>query len=677
MGAYSGASTNIITTQNAAYQNGYSLNVHSAGTASAAVPGSTADYFCYQMSTKTVAELYTQGGWGCAWKAMSWVNNSCTTNITWDGTQFWMPTSASVSGNWIGQSPDGKSWNFSQVVGAQPASVTPGYGISLNGVFGFGETSGSTTIVRYVSGSSFTSVVVSGANHGIRTGAASDTRVAFAGGTGRVWTATDMSGPWTEYVPQTSNPWTGATVIPGSTTWVFVGGGGWTARSTNDLATTPTAVQVGTTSYNGVAASPTTVIAVGGSGSTSLMRRSIDQGESYTAVTVPAGSGNLGAIAYGNGVWVCASFSAAIILTSVDDGETWTSSPSPFPVLSAYSNAILNGSYDGLKFMNGRFWLCTTQGAGNSQNMYLLASSVDGISWELHISAPPGAASGNATTSCQGIFAADNVAGTPTNANTSVGFGLNAFPPIVQTRYPTWVVNNAVVGSGAPTQLLNVNQWHEYQIFGRPATTANEWDVTFIMDGVAYGPFTTNTFAAKSTMPMWFMVGRGNFFTATSDIVFYDFPIAQDPGVLGPDLRVYYDQPAVDVLTEWSPSIEGAFNAEMVATTSITGATTFVYESGAPTTDQYTMKPTNVPLGQTILSTKNEAYFSRSLNEAANVSVGVSVDGATVDAPPQAASAPVNSWTYVSQVVDNNPQTGSPWTRQKLNEAQLRIARTS
>lgn len=676
MGAFSGTSTNILTTGNAPYVGGNALNVHSAGTAGTAVPGSVADYFCYQMTTKTSAELYAQGGWGCSWKAMSWIPNSSANNIMWDGSRFWMNTTSSVTGNWVGQSPDGKSWNFVQMAGSQAGTTTPGASAALSGIFGYVDNSASVTTLRYVSGGSFATVQLSAANYGARTSAASTNRVAFAGGTGRVWTAASMSGPWTEFTVGT-NTWTGATNIPGTTTWIFVGLGGTTARSTNDLATAPTAAQVGSTGYNGVAASATAVVAVGGSGSTSWMQRSVNEGASYAPVTVPAGSGNLGAVAYGNGVFVVASYSAALILVSTDDGATWTSNPSPFPTLSSYSNAIATGAYDGLRFMNGRFWLCTTGGAGNSQNYYLLASSTDGIKWEIHISAPPGVASGTATASCQGVFAAQNVSGTPTNANTSVGLGLNAFPPLTQNHYPTWVVNNAVVGTGAPTQTLGVNQWHEYQIFGRPATTTNEWNITFIVDGTAYGPFATTTFAANSTMPLWFMLGRGNFFTITSDIVFYDFPMAQDPGLLGPDLRVYYDQPATDVAVEWNPSIDGAMNAEMVAVTSITNAQTYVSEAGAPKTDQYTIQETAVPVGFTVLSTKNEAYFSRMQSVPTDVSIGVEVDGVISDATPQTVASPVGSWTYVSQTVDNNPQSGTAWTRQQLNEAQMRIRRTS
>jgi len=671
MGAFSGTSTNILTTGNAPYVGGNALNVHSAGTAGTAVPGSVADYFCYQMTTKTSAELYAQGGWGCSWKAMSWINNSVTTNLTWDGQNYWLPTTSTVSGNWIGKSPDGKSWNFVQIVGAQSQFTTPSGGIALNGVFGYIDRVGAAAVVRYMSGMSMgaTTIAVSG-NISARSGYASDTHAVFVGNSA-IWVATDMSGPWTR-INTASGGLMSVTNIPGTSTWLVAGGAGNIWRSTDNFATDPTSVVVGVASFASVASSGTSAIIT-----STTSYRSTDEGLTWNPITFTTNPSSC-LVAYGNGRYVVSSVNGTTIQVSNDDGVTWANAVSPFPTLTRYGNFFNAGATDGLKFQNGRFWLCASnQENNNSQNNYLLASSADGLNWELHVSVPPGVASGTATASCQGVFAAQNVSGTPTNANTSVGLGLNAFPPLTQNHYPTWVVNNAVVGTGAPTQTLGVNQWHEYQIFGRPATTTNEWNITFIIDGTAYGPFATTTFAAKSTMPLWFMLGRGNFFTITSDIVFYDFPLAQDPGLLGPDLRVYYDQPATDVAVEWNPSIDGAMNAEMVAVTSITNAQTYVSEAGAPKTDQYTIQETAVPIGFTVLSTKNEAYFSRMQSVSTDVSIGVEVDGVISDATPQTVASPVGSWTYVSQTVDNNPQSGTAWTRQKLNEAQMRIRRTS
>lgn len=677
IGAFSGTSTNIISTGNAPYPNGRALNVHSAGTATSANPGSVNDYFCFQISTKTSGQLYAQGGWGCYWRAMSWIGNSVANNLTWDGTDFWMQTTSSVSGNWIGQSPDGKSWNFVQMLGAQSTSITPGPGVALGGVFGYADVSGSTTVFRYRSGASMGSTLLLSSNSGVRAAASSATRAVLSGGAGRIWATSDVAGPWTSYLVG-SGTWTGVTNIPGTSTWVFCGSGGSIARSTDDLATAPVASTSGSTSFNSIASSSTSVIVCGGSGSTAVAYRSTTAGASWVTLTFPAAMGNIGSVAYGNGCYVVASYSNSNIAVSVDDGLSWTTITSPFPTLSSYVNDIAAGAYDGLRFANGRFWLCASGSAGNStQNYYLLASSVNGLTWELHISAPLGVAAGTATPSCQGIFAAENVAGVPTNANTSVGVGLNAFPPVTQSHYPSWVVNNSVVATGAPSLTVGVNQWHEFQIFGRPAATANEWAITFIMDGVAYGPYTTNSFAAKSTMPLWFMIGRGNFFTVTSDVVFYDFPMAQDPGTLGPDMRIYYDQPVTDYSTEWNPSIEGQTNAAMVATTSVTNATTYVTESDAPKTDIYNMAPTNVPASHSILGTKNTAYFGKLIDVPAVVSVGSQVSGLDFDSTAAQINSPIGSWTYLSQTQLVNPVTGNPWTRSDLNQERLRITRNA
>lgn len=668
MGAFSGTATNIITTSNTPYSNGNALNTHAAGTAGTAVPGTTADYFCYQITTKTNAELYAQGGWGCSWKAMTWINNSVGSNITWDGTRYWMHTTSAVTGNWIGQSPDGKSWNFVQIVGSQPTFTSPSGGVALNGKFGFVDRDGAAAVVRYTDGNTFSSTVLAATgNPSARNGVASDTHVVFVGGN-RIWVAQDLAGPWTQYTIGGGLLAVGN--IPGTSIWIAGGGAGNVIRSEDNFATTPTLTTVGNASFNGVASSGTSTIL-----SSTTSYRSTDNGITWDPVTFNIAGTYI--ISYGNGRYVGVSPNNTNIQVSTDDGVTWQNATSPFPTLGYYINLFNNGAVDGIRFQNGRFWLCVSGLTPNvTQNNYLLASSVDGFNWELHISVPPTAGAGSHAAGCQGIFAAQNTSGTPTNANTVVGFGLNTLP-ITQNVYPFWVMNNTTVGTGAPTQTLGVNQWHEYQIFGRPATTANEWAVTYMMDGIAYGPFNTTTFAAKAALPLWFNIHRGNFFTITSDIVFYDFPMADDPGLLGPDLRVYYDQPATDVSVEWTPIIEGAHNAEMVATTSITGATTYVFESDEPKTDQYAMQPTKVPAGFSILGTRNDAYFSRMQSIQAVANVGVAVDGVNADSMPMSVISPIGSWTYISQHVDSNPQSDTPWTRQKLNEAQLRIARAA
>lgn len=666
IGAFSGTATNVLSTSNTPYIGGRALNVHSAGTAGTAVPGSTADYFCYQVSSKTSAQLYAQGGWGCYWRAMTWINNSVYAGPTWDGTQYWLPTTTNVSGNWVGQSPDGKSWNFVQVVGSQAGGAN-GYGLALNGVFGYNDNSG---VFRYYS-TATNSMQSTTLASGFRAlgGAVSNTRAALCG-VNQVFTTTDVTGSWT--ARSVTGTWYAATNIPGTTVWIFCGthATNKVARSTDDLATAPVVGSGVTGNLYAAVASPTAVVLAGQGVTGNVIYRSTDQGATWNSVTF-GGTYVIGG-AYGNGKFVLASYNTPNVYVSEDDGLTWTAYSTGFPnTISAFTNGNVT---DGLRFYNGRFWLtCSAQSA----NTYLLASSADGRNWEIHLSTPLGVTSGSATASCQGVFAADNVNGTPTNANTSVGFGLNAFPPVLPSHYPTWVVNNAVVGTGAPTQTLGMNQWHEYQIFGRPAATANEWAITFVVDGVAYGPFNTTTFAAKASMPLWFMLGRGNFFTVTSDIVFYDFPLAQDPGVLGPDLRVYYDQPVTDLTTEWNPSVEGQSNASMVATTSITNATTYVTESGAPQSDTYNMAPTVVPSSHRVLSTKNTAYFSQMIAGNSIVSVGSQVNGENFDGLPTPVSSPVNSWTYVTQDQSVNPDTGAPWTIATLNQEKLRINRVA
>jgi len=673
MGAFSGSSMDIITSPCAPYPNGRALLTNKAATAATAVPGQATDYFSYQLSSKTSGELYSEGrGWAVYWRSMLWVDNSVTSSVTFDGTNWWMPASGAAPGNFIGQSPDGLSWNFVEIPGAHQNIANPTATCAFKGVFGFTKRI-STTLQEmwYLSNGEFVpATIIEGINTYFRDSVATDEILALCGYGGVIVHATDIAGPYTAVDAGTSH-WNQIINLPGTSTWLTVGTAGTVGRTTDDFSTFNIQTLVSTDLY-GVAASPTSVIAVGVSNE---CWRSVDQGATWTKLTnLPAtlGTAIMGA-AYGNGTYVIGSNNSSYLAVSTDDGLTWTDVLSP---TDGTTNRI-NGStsftraMDGLKFQGGKFWICT---AGNTQNNYILACSEDGFKWETVITVYP-KGSTSYYNSVNGIFLAQNSSGSPVSASTGAGYTLSAGTNY--TSYPILCLGNVNVGN-VYNIAMGVNQWHEYQLVGRPAATPNEWDITYIIDGVDYGTYQSSNYALQADSPIWFNIHRSNYFALTSDVVYYDFKMDDDPGLLGPDLRVYYDQPATDVSVQWLPAIPDASNAEMVAVTSITDAITYVSEDGTPKTDQYTMQSTNVPDEYKILSTKNEAYFSR-LQSLGGIraQVGISIGGVTKDSIPQDIASPVNSWTYLSQQLDNNPQTGQAWTKTKLDETQLRIRRAS
>lgn len=666
MGFYSGTSTNVYVSTGASYPRGNSLGILTSGTSAASAPFLATDYFGAQLSSSTAADLYASNkGFAVYFRSLCWIFGSVTNNITYDGTQFILPTTGAVTGNYIGVSPDGFSWNFIQSVGSQTSATTTGYSIAFNGttIISDARTGTGTYAIYGTPQTGFQRItnVWTSSVTSVRSAAKSATKVGFGTDLGIIYTATDPAGTWTP-VTAFAGAVYGLCVIPDTSIWIAVGAGNRGARSPDDLQTITQFTVPTVTDAFCVAASPTAVIVVGRSGS---YARSTDLGQSFTPGTFPT-TPIVEGVAYGNGTWVAAAQNSAVLFYSKDDGVTWNTISSPFPTVSLYVNAT---ALDGLKFENGRFWLCTS---ANSQNNYLLASSVDGVNWELVISAPAISSSGGSN-SCSGFVQATNVNGSPTNVSSPVGFTPATNYTAARGIFTFYDGTNSVT-----TVPNGVNQWHEFQVIARPSPTVNEWNISFVIDGSEANAITTTTLKNTANGQIWFCLVRGAMYQLTSDIVYYEFPISQDPGIIGPDLRIYYDAPASDdTPKDWNPSTDGASNASQVAQPSVTNSTTFVFEDGAPKTDQYFVEQTHVPTGFRILGTRNEAYFSRRTGSPMSVTVGVVSDDTIQDLTPQSAAAPVGSWTYVKQDLPTNPDTGTDWTRATLNAAKIRIGRTS
>lgn len=681
LGYFSGTATGVVSSGMAPYVGGRSLVITSPGTVTTTFPGQTTDYFSFQLSTKTIAQLYTQGGWAISWKAMAWIPNSCSSNITWDGTNYWMPTTSTVTGNWIGKSATGYDWNFVQVNGSNGTSTATPIGFNFQNTYVYADTvSGTGTVLRYMNAgsTSMTQTTVSSTAYVLNTATITSNRIALGSASaGVILASSAITGPWTSYVVGGSTiQWRSSATIPGTTVMVFGGSSGRVAVSTDACATAPTSQAIAATAhyFNGIAASATSVVAVSAASTSpfNTIFRSIDQGQTYAAVAQSGtvAFGQLSGIAYGNGVYVAVSGSVSSLIVSTDDGVTWTAIANPFPTLTVYSNV----SFDTIRFQNGKFWLCTS---GNSQNNYLLATSVDGVNWEIIISAPPAATGGttaNYVRSVHGVFAAVNSNGTPTSAIGTDGFGTSTIVP-GQFVTPLVVVNQAI-GASFTTVQFSVNQWLEYQIVAHRGTTTNEWAMSFSVAGVVQGPAQTTRYAAVPNSTLWFNLFRSAPWAITSDIVFYEFASPSDPGTIGPDLRVYYDQPATDdTPLDWVSSTGGASHTSQVAVPSLTSATTYVYESGVPATDQYAFGTTTVPSGYKVLSTRNTAYFSRMSADTSYATVGVVNGSTTTELAPTNIVSQVGSWTVLQQQLDTNPATGGSWTTTTLNSSKIRIGR--
>lgn len=643
-----------------------------------------------QLSGRTMGELWRNGGFIAYWRALTWIPVSTMRLPAYDGTNWVLPTTNLVTGSYIGTSTNGSDYSFATVGGAQnQASYNTPTGQS-NTVYDpvsnqvmWADQNGNTTVVRYgntTTGFAETNVLGAATNsiYGMYTNAGrtaiygSDGSFAFvkysdAGGAGP-WTNHNVSGNQgiASFVrhPTTPNSWA----------MTRVGAGGLNV-SIDNLATN-TFVGLGV-ALTALAASPTAIVGVGSaSGFARTTAPDISVVANWTTGTLPVGSQAMLDIAYGNGKFV--ALSNANFFVSSDDGLTWQT----YTVASQIKapNFVLDVTQGQiLRFINGRFVLC---GHGTE---YVIAESTDGLNWYTRLYAYTASYAGTdganisgvtgvflASTSGVPTITASNGVVSSTIANNGSGFLISAAATQTQT-YSTCTLGS--LRTGVSTTRVGMNQWHEFQVVFKPTTTVNEWTITFLVDDLAQPGTITSSITAN--LYPWFNMSKNQTFTMVGNVVLYEMSGPADmTSQVGPDLRIYDDTPASDDLVEWNPSNAALSNALNIATGTVTGPTTFVSEAGVNKADQY-VTTNHTPGMAKILSVKNEAYFTRTLDNMAYVSVGLNTSGSNQDSAPVQAVAPVGSLNYVAMQSDLNPITSQPWTTSQLAGMKFRIRRAT
>lgn len=660
------------------------VTVQNPTAATGAIGVSAADPFCAQLSGRTINELWNSGGFACYWRARTWLPGSVARMPAWDGTQWVMPTTSTITGSILGTSKNNSDYAFTPTGGVQsPLAFSSIIGRSRaiydpvsDQTMWADSSTGSNTVVRYGSpatgyGDTQISAVQWANTYGMYT---NNGRNVVFGSTG--------SFPFVQYSDNGGvGPWTNCSLSGNSgvasvvrspvnpDAWAFFRIATGTSVSIDNLATTtnptmPVALSAG-------AASPTAIVAVGNASSFARTTAAdISIPANWTTGTLPVASQTMLNIAYGNGKFVASS--QVNFFVSSDDGLTWTNYPINSQIQAPnITNLTTQTQGLNLSFQNGRFVFMFN----SSSIEFGIAESEDGFNWTTKLYAPNSFFGGTGTISVQtatGVFTS-TTSGTVTLSTGPTGF-------IVPWSAPTQIngyrpVANAALQPDIVTPALGINQWHEFQVIFRPTTTANQFQVTYVIDEVVLGssPLVALTGGAYP----WFNLSRTGALASMGNLVFYEMNGPSDAlSQLGPDIRIYTDTPATDDSTEWNGSNPALSNALNIATGTVTGTPTFVSEAGTNKTDQYNATSTTPAIAK-VLSIKNEAYFSRMLDNPAFVQVGAQYSGINTDSTPIQAIAPVNSMNYVSQQLDVNPVTGTGWTPAQVNSTRFRIRRAT
>lgn len=661
---YGGAAIGVLTPSAAITQPGASAN----------------DPFCANLSGKTMSELWASGGFACYWRGVNWIPTSAQCMPLWMNDQWVWPVTSALTGSYIGTSPDNQKWTFSTIGGAQNVSAVsrpvarsnPVYDSTTGQMMWLDQLANNNLVCRYGTpalGFSEQLVFASTSAQAVWYGMLSD---------GGITVAFGQDGTFNRLIKSTNGgagPWTlvstGGNVIMISAcrsqvnpdAWLFAVESSGYYLSLDNAGTTAFSGITGVSAPRAFASSPTSVVAVGTGGSIARCTTSTMLSSEWVASTITPAPGNIvyRTVAYGNGVYVAIGDNATAAV-STDDGITWQNI-SPF---AGFTTSSVAYGASGLSFQNGKFVLVVVDGT-------VVAESVDGVTWNVvgfyYSSSLGGSSDINPIT---GVFIAQQPSGTPVSAAGQTGFTIGG--TITQTSlYTAYRMNQTVSQTTFPP--VGVNQWHEFQTVWRPTGTSGlSWIITMVLDDVPVTSVAIDMNATQAAGYPWFNMSRRAVFTNIGALVMYEFEGTSDQTVLGPDLRIYDSAPTSDDETEWNPLNATLSNAQNIATGTVTNPATYVSESGANKVDQYNVSNTAPSLAK-VLSVKNEAFFSRMLNNPAYVQVGTEYSGIDTDSMPIQAVAPVNSFNYVSQVLATNPVTGNPWTPAQLSSARFRVKR--
>jgi len=240
------------------------------------------------------------------------------------------------------------------------------------------------------------------------------------------------------------------------------------------------------------------------------------------------------------------------------------------------------------------------------------------------------------------------------------------------------VVNFAINSSIRGTTTLAVNTGslnHYYEIHAKSTATANQFNFSFYVDGIlAFGPFTGALGSPTDVMTLTFC--RTGQFVSYDDIYF-----TLNDGVAGTlqgpagIINIVVQRPSADVSTQWTKTGSAASNALSVNQTAQSSLSTNSVSSNTPADKDVYSTTDTLPAGYTPKAIQNEAYFARVSSSSPTVQIGTVSGASETDSTAVTISSP--SPTYVSQIVEKDPNGNAAWATSSVNAAKFAITHTT
>ena len=349
------------------------------------------------------------------------------------------------------------------------------------------------------------------------------------------------------------------------------------------------------------------------------------------------------------------------IITS-PDGITWTESGGHLLPVGVSGYDWRSAIYDG-----SRYVLCSDATTG------MIATTPDLITnyAAVYVSEPTEASAGYAGT--LGVFGAPAfTSGTFTSGNNlSLSVAAAASGARTITLYS---LNNSKGTFSVPT----TNLYHYYEIVATPVSgTSNNFTVQVFVDGLLALTGTSGAqfgTAGDTTTIIGLQLGRNGAFTAWDDMY---FTVNDGHGVSGQVgiINIVAQRPETDTQAQWTKTGSAASNSLSVNQPALSSlSSNYVASSNAGDKDIYGTTDA-LPFGYTPKAIQNEAYFTRTSTTTPIVNIGTLSGSTEVDG---AGASIVNATpTYVSQILENDPNGSSAWTAASVNAAKFVLNHTS
>jgi hypothetical protein len=395
------------------------------------------------------------------------------------------------------------------------------------------------------------------------------------------------------------------------------------------------------------------------------------------------GTNSIWSIACNNTICVAvggdpANATLGAIWTSTN-GTTWTKT-NRFILSSASFNPGSNFTdviWDGSKFV-----------LTGGQNNNVIATSIDGVSWNPIYYPDYAEATGTSCCSLLGAFSGTlNASGTyaPWSASAGalagVGFSAGAVVAATNTRpvNPATTSGTGVYSALTPTASVPLVQLsHYYELIATATGTVNQFNIQWALDGVIQGTinpalqFAIASDTAGLNQLLLNLPRTGNW-VMIDDIYVSTMNGANNVGQLGV-VNVFPWTPVSDTTLKQMSATSGTLSHAAQVAGALSNAANSVYTSTNGAKDVYNVS-SPVPANWTVNAVQADAFFSKNGYVGGNGAVGIVSKTTELDAPPVVALGA--NPTYASITTDTDPNTGAPWTLAALNSAGIAVAKTS